>query len=507
MNGKCKRFLMSSFTVAVGVGVLTACSSTSSSTPGGQSGKPINLTIMADLKSPGTPGDTVIKQIEQKTGYNLTIQWVPDGNYDEKFNAAMATQSLPQAVFVKNTDSYSKLRDPIANGQFWEIGPYLKDFPNLSKLDPTVIQNTEVNGKIYGLYQEVALSRQGIIYRQDWLNKLGLQPPKTIDDLYKMLDAFTNNDPDGDGKKDTVGLTDRNDLVYGSFQTVSSYFGTPDNWGLQNGKLVPMFMSPQYMDTMNFMKKLYTNGVINQDFPVTSKVDQQNMLVNGKAGVYIGSITDVKNLNTKLRQVNPNGQLWVANRIAGPDGKDHGIWSVPGYGTVVLFPKSSIKDVNQLKQVLGFFDDLMKPDIYDLLAFGIEGTHYTLDNGTAKPVSDQALLDREVAPLGTISVGGISTIQGALQPYRTDPADIEANKLVLDNNKDLINDPTAPLDSKTNDQKGAQLKKIITDATYQYMINKLDANGFQAAVSQWQQQGGDQIISEFNDEYQKLKTK
>ena len=45
-----------------------------------------------------------------------------------------------------------------------------------------------------------------LLIRKDWLDKLGLQPPKTWDDLAKVAQAFTTQDPDGDGKADTYGL-------------------------------------------------------------------------------------------------------------------------------------------------------------------------------------------------------------------------------------------------------------------------------------------------------------
>lgn len=153
-----------------------------------------------------------------------------------------------------------------------------------------MLNNTSVDGKLYSLYQERALSRQGIIYRKDWADRLGLQAPTTLDELYLMLKGFTFDDPDGNGKQDTYGLTDRNDLIYGAFKTISSYFGTPNDWGWKDGSLLPEFMFPQYMETMKLFRQLHEEGIINPNFPVTSKQDQQELFVKGKAGVYVGAM-------------------------------------------------------------------------------------------------------------------------------------------------------------------------------------------------------------------------
>ena len=170
---------------------------------------PFKISIMANLHTPEVPSDRIEKMVEEATNTELEIQWVPDGSYDEKMNASFATGTLPMAVYIKNQTSFIMLRDAIRNGQFWEVGHLLPEYPNLSKLNPDVLKNTSVDGKIYSLYQERPLSRQGLIYRKDWADKLGLAAPTNVDELYAMLKAFKEQDPDGNGAADTIGLTDR----------------------------------------------------------------------------------------------------------------------------------------------------------------------------------------------------------------------------------------------------------------------------------------------------------
>ena len=40
--------------------------------------------------------------------------------------------------------------------------------------------------------------------RQDWLDKLGLKAPQNVDELYTVLKAFRDRDPNGNGKKDEI---------------------------------------------------------------------------------------------------------------------------------------------------------------------------------------------------------------------------------------------------------------------------------------------------------------
>ncbi|WP_199621112.1 extracellular solute-binding protein [Paenibacillus alkalitolerans] len=466
--------------------------------------QPVKITMMANLHTPEVPSDMIEKMVEEKTNTQLEIQWVPDGTYDEKVNASFATGTLPQATNLKNAASLLNMRGAIRSGQFWEIGPLLDQYPNLSKLKPEVLKNTSVDGKIYALYREVPLSRQGIIFRKDWADALGLKAPTTIDEFYDMLKQFKENDPDGNGKHDTIGLTDRSDLIYGAFKTVSSWFGTPNNWGVKDGTLMPEFMFPEYLATMKYFQKLHKEGLINQDFPVTSKTDQQNLLITEKAGVYVGSMGDVSSLDKKLTDVNPNAVLDVQNKIeGGPNG--YGVWSVPGYGSVVLFPKSAIKSEEELKDVLAFYDQLMSSELANLIYWGVEDKHYTMEDGKVIPSEDTQLTDREVKPYQSLLVGGPLTIDGFLEAKHVLPAKAKAEELIVQNNDYLIQDPTAPLDSKTFSEKGAQLQEIIKDATYKFMLSDIDEAGFQAAVNNWLNSGGQQIIDEFNASYEQSK--
>ncbi|MDQ0900835.1 extracellular solute-binding protein [Paenibacillus sp. V4I7] len=458
---------------------------------------PIKISIMADLQTTEVPSDKLEKVLEQKTNSELHIQWVPDGSYDEKFQAAFATGSLPQVVYLKNAASFTLVRDAVKNNQFWEVGPFLLDYPNLKSLNPTILNHTAVGGKIYSLYQERQPARAGFIYRKDWADKLGLTAPKTVDELYTMLKKFKDADLAGGGK--TIPLSDRNDLIYGAFKTVSMFFGTPNGWGVQDGKLIPDFMTKGYVDTMKFMKKLRDEGLINQDFPVTSKTDQQNLMVTGRSGLYIGTMGDVKGLQEKTVNNVPEAEYEVVNDIQGVDGKNI-TWGLSGYGTVVLFPKSSINSEQELKSILGVMDKFYSPEIADLLKYGLKDEHYAWKDGKIVPSTDSKLIEKEVRPYLNMALYESTNVTPA---YYSLPVFEKAIKLSNGAVNFMITDPTISLDSKTFNEKGSRLQDLMKDATYQFILNKIDEAGFQAAVKKWENDGGQKIIDEFNEQYKK----
>lgn len=466
--------------------------SPSSQEPAKEEG-PTAITVMLPLNTPAAPPDTIKVELEKLTNTKLTYQFFPADTYEEKLNTAMATGSLPQVTYLKNQATFIQMKSAIRDGQFWEIGPLLSEFPNLSKLKPQILDNTRVDGKLYSLYIGRPLARQGLIYRKDMADKLGLSAPETVADVVAMAKAFTDGN--------TIGLADRNDLIYGAFKTLASWMGTPNNWGEQDGQLSPEFMFPQYIASMDVMKEIRDAKAMNQDFAATSKTDQVNLFTSGKAGMYIGSMQDVDSLNKDLIKNVPDAVIDTHALIKGPNG-ELATWSIPGYNNVVLFPKMAIKSEDELRKVLAYFDKMMTPEVANLMYWGIEGVHYTVVDGKAKVGDDKELIEREVKPFKDSVIGEAET-NGMYESLNTLPARIHAEELIIENEKIAVHDPTAALDSETYNEEGVELQKIITDATYKYIYGSIDKAGFEKAIEDWRKRGGDKIIAEFNEAYKK----
>ncbi|KMK74715.1 extracellular solute-binding protein [Alkalihalobacillus pseudalcaliphilus] len=492
-----KNLKLFSFLLAVTIGssTLIACNSGNSSTSNDDD---FTLSAMVKLHTPEVPDKRILDILEEKSGVNLDIEFVPATTYVEKVNTAFASGTFPHSI-VLDLDLLTQYKQYIKDGQFWEIGPYLDEFENLSKMREDILENTMVDGKVYMLYEGKPLSRQGIIYRQDWADNLGLEAPTNIDEFYEMLRAFTEDDPDGNGLDDTFGLSDRNELTFGAFKTVASWFHTPNNFGIQDGQILPDFMFPEYMDTLDFFRDIHEKGYMNQDFPVTSKNDQRSLFTSGRAGVYVGSMGDVQSFHPNTVANDSNAVLDVHNQVEGPSG-EFTTWSLPGYGNVILFPKSSIENEEELRKVLSFYDFLMTPEGANLVYWGIEGEHYEVIDDNKAEVIDSDLYNKEVFPIQTLEIAEEES-SGRYEAHFTFEARAKAEELYADNENYLIDDPTIGLESETFLSQSAVLQRIIEDATYQYIIGDIDKEGFQAAIENWLNRGGQDIIDEFTASY------
>ncbi|WP_167577894.1 extracellular solute-binding protein [Ammoniphilus sp. YIM 78166] len=461
---------------------------------------PAEISMMLALYSNEVPSDLLRLALEEKTGTSLTLNWIPDPIYSDKLRSALTTGTLPMVIQVKVVD----LQKPavvgaIRSGMFWEIGPYLNEYPNIHQfMNPMIMDSGAYYGKYYGLYWELPMSRQGIQFRKDWLVKLGLQEPKSLDELYQVLKAFTIHDPDGNGKHDTYGLIDRNDLVYGAFKNIATYFGAPNHWGWVNGRLTPDFMTIEYRNAMKFMKRLYEEGIINPDFTITSKTQQEDRFASGEAGMMISNLL-VLSSNNRVKKQDPHAEVDILNRIKGPLGER--TWGGTGLGGLYLFPKTSVKTETELRQILQFFDQLLSEEVNNLITYGIEGRHYVrTEDGAAKVTPDtRDLRKQEVEAYNTafrtsdiryLTQGSMGELQKKI--YR----------LIEDNRQIVVHDPTSGLLSPTRAERGEALSRIITEATYDFILGVMNEEGYERALEEWRANGGDRIIEEINQAYQ-----
>ncbi|WP_340013116.1 extracellular solute-binding protein [Paenibacillus sp. FSL K6-1318] len=478
--------------------LLSACAGGSGDSGTNADGK-TTISWLNIMHTASPPTDTVLNKIEEITDVDIQFSWIPDASKEERLNTSLASGSLADIVSLTILEN-SSVRNALKAGVFWEVGPYLDEFPNLKGISQDMRNSASIEGKLYGIPMQKQVARNGVILRKDWLDHVGLPVPKTTAELMEVAKAFTEQDPDGNGTNDTTGFIDRSDLVFGAFKTLGSYFGTPSGWAIsEDGKVTPEFESEGYIQAMDYMKELYTNGYINQDFAVTAKKDQQEGFAQGKAGIYVGALFDSKGLFNLAQGVQDDMELVMVNDITSTGNEsDRAIWSTSnGVGGLLAFPKSEVKDEAELKRILKFMDDLMSEEVFTLMTYGIKDVHYSLDENNGATIINTKLWEQEVQPFSSSrpNENGYAIVDA-------DPLRIESTRLIEENTTFAVLNPVYSLESPTFSEQGSELQKIITDATYKYILGKMDRAGFQNAIDTWRKSGGDKIITEYEAAHQ-----
>lgn len=337
------------------------------------------------------PEDWVAYQIMRDSAkVNLKLVLLPStqSDQDTKINAAAASNSLPD-VFMVSRDVWYKL---VQAGLVAKVDDLLPLMPvrtagHYSDADRNKL--VTIDGSMYGLPDPGALPQtDSLVIRQDWLDKLGLQAPKTLDEVMTVLKAFTYDDPDGNGQDDTygfcayiegsglanMGLGTRFDWVYGAY-------GVAGVWNLSSADAVGLNVrNPNYMKAVDFIKQMNDEKVVDPDWPTLKKDEFRARWKQGKCGMLHENFAALANKsNYKDFDENfPEGK-WVAmDAPTGPDGKSS-MGVIAKTARIYAVSQKAI-DEGKGPAIARLLEWMASDEGYYLLGFGVKDVNYKLDD-------------------------------------------------------------------------------------------------------------------------------
>lgn len=330
------------------------------------------------------------KELEKRTNTKLNITWLTPSTIDEKVNVMLASGDLPEVTFVETMQN-PQLQKMLKQGVFWDLTPFIKDYPNLSREDlKESWAVTATNGKNYAIPRYYPSYGGGAfpMIRKDWLDALKLPAPTTLDEFYNTLVAFKEKDPNGNGQADEIPYTTYPDslgFIYNIFNEVQG------SWKLQSDNtLTPIITSNESKDAMLWIKKLYDAGLFPKDFAIMKFSQVMDTMIGGKAGVVNASMNHAWVTGKPVRDVVPTADLMPLTYLADANGVKFTLSGSPYYG-VYLIPKKVSEE--KVKKILKFFDYGYGKEGNELVYYGIEGVDYTVKDGK-KIATPQAEIDK-----------------------------------------------------------------------------------------------------------------
>ena len=212
------------------------------------------------------------------------------------------------------------------------------------------------------------------------------QPPQTIDELLSTAVAFTEKDPDGNGKKDTIGLTGSK---LSAFAPVFGAFGVgnPGDFYVAGGKLVNSLYEPAMKDALEFINKMIASGSVDPELMANTGLQHQEKAIKGQAGIVW---IDWPNLSKdqfteQIEKVNPNAEWIQLAPPKGPGGQNDGSFDIGGSPGIYAIPKALEKNEEKLRKVFDLLNYVSTKDGSNLVQFGVQGQHFNLEGDKVVP--------------------------------------------------------------------------------------------------------------------------
>ncbi|MFC0212025.1 extracellular solute-binding protein [Paenibacillus chartarius] len=489
--------------------------------------------------------NVALRWSKEKLGIEVKYMWVApheSGACASKLRLSLsANEPMPDVLHVWANDTQSKnlLQNLIDSGQFMDIGEAFEKHasPQLKKImqeHPDAWALTTKNGKRYGIpIMQLAHNNDNILYiREDWRKKLNVKEPKTIDDIEAMMDAFVNQDPDGNGKKDTLGLAVSletfNNWMADASWIFGAYGATPAVWakskdgGLQYGSV-----QPEMKAALAKLRDWIAKGYIDKEASLHDVTKATELMTSGKAGIMPAPFWGINWPMGDLLKNVPGAEVKAYALPAGPDGKT-GHYSLAKATHAFLINKN----YKHPDAAFLYFNKLLD------FALGTPGSG--MENGFAEGY-DYAIVDGNVTkeadkiPGGQFDVYKLTLIPEAPNdPNRNIDSFTRLSKLKPGEK------PTGPVDSGNYDccknaidyamlafaskdtayrdlfiggatdtmrSKGDMLTKLENETLTKIIHGRSPVEEFDKFVERWKQSGGEQISKEVNVWYQSVSGK
>ncbi|MCA1291418.1 extracellular solute-binding protein [Paenibacillus sp. alder61] len=269
-----------------------------------------------------------IRLYEQVLGIQIKYKWaVRSEQYHKKLDIMLASGDIADIVKV----NAQQLRQLSHAGLIQDLTKVYKEYA--SPLTQQVhrqegsgtLESGMIDGKLMGIPETDSSVEKAMFLwlRTDWLDRLGLQPPKTIDDVLEISKAFTDGDPDGNGQQDTFGIAATQylwDPVMGLTGFMAGYGAYPNIWlEDESGKLVYGGIQPEVKQALKTLQDMYRNHEIESEFIFKNGSKAKQLIADGKIGMAYG-----EQWGSFLLQSSRNGDPdaeWQAFPIVADSGK------------------------------------------------------------------------------------------------------------------------------------------------------------------------------------------
>lgn len=336
------------------------------------------------------------KVLEEKTGVKINFIHPATGQAAEKFNLLIASKEYPDIIEANWKKMYNGgAGKAYSDGVLVAIDDYIDCVPNFKQFledAPETRRGMKTTDGKYVLFaqasREVAATQYGgMMLRKDWLDKVGMEVPETIDEWDKVLHAFKEQL----GVESPLLIQSGWFKVDGNGNNFNNAYGVDLGWYLDKDTVKFGPAEPGYKKYIELMHKWYEEGILNKEFDIISGNSFASSVLEGKTGAFYGFIGG--NMGSYLTAMEERGdkefdlvgaQVPVLNK----GDEAYFMSSVSLVGGTGAGVTTSCKNP---ELAMSWLDNLFSDEGSMLMYYGVEGKTYTMDENRNVTYTDYVL--------------------------------------------------------------------------------------------------------------------
>lgn len=460
---------------------------------------------------------------------NINAFEAMDEEYDTEVSMAVSMEDIPDIMVVNN---YEDLVDLVEKGLVADLtdsyekcaSDTIKDI--YESYGSELLDGVTFGGKIMAIPETNIAEGPNLVWlRKDWMDKLGLQPPKNIADVEYIIARFLEADKNRVGLVTCVSLCGESgyssqyltDLIF------ASHGAYPKHWiKNEQGEIVYGSIQPEAKEALVHLRKMYNNGILDRNFLFRSTHDIIELIEEGRCGSFFGPWWTPNNplMSAMLKSEEADWQPYLIE--TNDDGNTYYHSTNPtSYKYVVVskdfeFPELAWKIISVLFDHARYEDKKGAVEIEEYDKNAVDPTARPLvinvdyrnalercyNNIKAvfdgkKDIDDLNELEKSYTEqcMKYVENGEEATIeQWAAYTSRMSACSLISKKSVVEVKAMFFDD------TETMEKLWWRLKELESETYLQIITGKLNIDAFDDFMKEWKQNGGETITEEIRKE-------
>ena len=455
-----------------------------------------------------------------------------EDQYTANVDMAIASGELPDVMVIEDRETLIRLAE---EGMIADLSEALENCASdgikamYDSYEVSALDSAMIDGRLMALPEPSFGDGPNLLWlRRDWMDKLGLEAPDTMEEAVEIIRAFVEQDPGNNGEGSTIGLVCHSDLTGETgyryeFQLntiFASYNAFPKQWiDDGSGNAIYGSVQPEMKGALEQLSKMYNEGLIDKQFVTRTGDDRKGLLNSGKSGAFFGNwwgaweVADSMTLNKEARW-----EPYICP--VGADGKVTMFTGNPNSGYVVVrkgfeHPELIVKLANmqfdysryeekddEAYKELADYSELnaggtildMNIDYYDAFPRSSKKVVDALESGDTSPLNrhDMGTYVNSKKYLDSLANGEESTSAGWAS-YNS----MAAASLVAETEVNKVT-PVFFGSTKSMPLKWPTLDKMEQEMLLKIITGEKPVDYFDEFVTEWNKTGGEQITEEVN---------
>lgn len=479
------------------------------------------------------------RYVKERVNVQPEIAWeVDSNNYEQKVSLSISTGDIPDIMIVNRTI----FKQLVENDLIWDmteafdkcISPELKEWYDSFADDEgnRLLRQVTVDGKLMGVPGCQLEGQHNLFWvRKDWMDKLGLEEPKTLDDIEAIARAFVEKDPGGNGAGKTVGFA-ASEEVYGGYNSqhglysvFNAYDAYPKQWIEKDGKVVYGSTQPEMKEALKKINSWYEEGLLDKEFAVRKGADREALIASGQCGIMFGPWWGWGGVPDAITN-NPDAEWAVYSAPKDENGKIHYYAQDPLNGILVVskkfeHPEAIVKALNAEYEVLKGLGEGREAYLASLehspnMGWGVVPLSLQVGPQDAlRPGYEELMEMLETNNTENLEYQDNLRVYNVIMEEREHPkADVynwqeafirqDGTREAIDTER-IVKDVVFYGTTETMGLKKASLDKLEVETMVKIIMGEKPIDEFDNFVETWKKMGGDEITAEVQEEVDHMK--